>query len=296
MTYPANLRPILVFTVLSSIVLLLPPLAREAHPRLLPLEETARAYLLVDTDTGEVLRAKNPHEALIPASLTKVMALRVAFRALREGRVGLQDSVTVSVRAWGFRPPLRGTSLIFLQPGKPATVEQLIEGMAVASGNDASVALAEHIAGSVTAFVEMMNQEAERLGLRSARFYDPHGLSPQNRISGADMLRLALATMRDYPEILDYASRPSITYNDITQYNNLRLVGRFEGVDGLKTGFLSASGFNVVATAKRGDRRLMTVVMGTPRRINGQRGGHVRDRLASELLTMGFESLHAATN
>jgi serine-type D-Ala-D-Ala carboxypeptidase (penicillin-binding protein 5/6) len=253
-----------------------------------PLEETARAYLLIDAATGEVLRARNPHEPLVPASLTKVMTLRLVFRALENGDIQLSDRVPVSVRAWGGRAPLRGTSLMFLQPGMPVTVEQLIEGMAVASGNDASVALAEHIAGSLSAFVQMMNTEAKRLGLHTAVFHDPHGLSANNRISAADMARLALSMVRDYPLYLDYASRRMMDYNNIKQYSSLRLLGRFDGVDGLKTGFLSNSGYNVAVTAKRDERRLLAVVMGTPRRVLGQRGGQVRDQLAAELLTDGF--------
>lgn len=261
--------------------------ARTTH--LPPLESVARSYLLVDAGTGEVLEAKNPHEALVPASLTKVMTLRLVFRALREGKIHLHDLVDVSRNAWGGRRPLRGTSLMFIQPGRSVTVEQLITGMAVASANDAAVALAEHVAGDVATFVKRMNAEAAGLGLKSAAFHDPHGLSLENRISAADMARLALAMLRDYPEYLNYASKPYVTYGGITQRNHLRLLGQVEGVDGFKTGFLAKAGFNTVVTARRGDKRLLAVVMGTPRRIAGRRGGKVRDALAAKLLSMGFD-------
>lgn len=259
-----------------------------------PLEETAQAYLLVDVASGEVLAANNPHAALVPASLTKVMTLRLAFAAVREGRIGLDDDVTVSRRAWGGRRPLKGTSIMFLQPGKPVTVRQLIEGAAVASANDACVALAEHIAGSVEAFVEEMNAEARRLGLDSAEFHDPHGLSLANRISAADMARLSLAMLRDYPEYLDYASRPTVTYKGITQRNHLRLLDQVDGVDGFKTGYLSKFGYNVVVTASRGDKRMLAVVMGTPPRVNGHQGQRVRDQLAAKLLDTGFAGVQVA--
>ncbi len=255
------------------------------------LENTAQAYLLVDTATGTVLESKNPHKVLVPASLTKVMTLRLALKALKEGKIAKDDSVKVSNRAWGGRQPLKGTSIMFLQPNKPVTVEQLIEGAAVASANDACVALAEHISGSVENFVIEMNLEAKRLGLETARFYDPHGLSMSNKISAADMARLGLSMLRDYPEYLEYASRPMMSYIGIKQYNHLRIMRTVDGVDGFKTGYLSRFGYNIVATAERDGRRLLTVVLGTPRRVNGQGGQKVRDQLAAKLLNTGFENV-----
>jgi D-alanyl-D-alanine carboxypeptidase (penicillin-binding protein 5/6) len=186
---------------------------------------------------------------------------------------------------------------MFLQPGHEVTVDQLLQGAAVASANDACVALAEHISGSLPAFVAEMNEEAKRLGLESAEFHDPHGLSLENRISAADMARLALAMLRDYPEYLSYASQPMMSYKGIKQYNHLRLLKTVDGVDGFKTGYLSQVGYNVVVTAMRGDRRLLAVVMGTPRRVNGRNGAPVRDRLAAKLLNTGFgEMTFASTN
>ncbi len=277
---------------LALLPLLAPAAADARGPRkpLPDLEDTARAYLLVDSTSGEVLKAHNAQEALVPASLTKVMTLRLVFSALARGELSRDENVSVSKRAWGARAPIRGTSMMFLQPGKPVTVDQLIEGIAVASANDAAVALAERIAGSHEKFVAMMNAEALRLGLPTAKFHDAHGLSPKNRISAADMARLAMSVLRDYPQYLDYASREWMSYNNIRQRNTMRLLGRLEGVDGLKTGYLSTTGYNVVVTAKRGDRRLVAVVLGTPRRVAGRRGGRVRDMLAAELLTAGFET------
>ncbi len=272
------------------------PLAPERLPMLrsgtsleLTVSEPAGAYMLVDADSGEVLASANPHEPLIPASLTKVMTLRLVFKALAEGKIAKNDVVPVSVRAWGYRRPLRGTSLMFLQPGMPVTIDQLIEGMSVASANDASVALAEHIGGSLAAFVEMMNEEAAELGLTSARFHDPHGLSPKNRISAADMARLAMSMMREFPEYIDYANRTWMTYNNIKQRNHLfRLFRQVEGANGMKTGYTSKAGYSIVASAERGERRLLTVVMGMPRRVDGKRGSYSRDRLAASLFEAGF--------
>lgn len=261
-----------------------------------PIDHPSRAFLLVDSATGNVLASKNPHEPLIPASLTKVMTLRLVFKALHEGRIHLTDTVPVSVRAWGYRRPLRGTSLMFLEPGRPVTVDQLIEGMAVSSANDASVALAEYLGGSIAGFADMMNAEAARLGLTTAVFHDPHGLSHDNRISAADMARLAMSLLRDYPEYTDYAARPTINYNDILQYNNMRRFFRsMEGGDGLKTGFLSISGYSVVATAVRNEQRLVAVVLNTPRRVNGRRGDYSRDELAADLLQRGFTYTQTAS-
>jgi D-alanyl-D-alanine carboxypeptidase (penicillin-binding protein 5/6) len=262
----------------------------------LPLEQTAQAYLLVDATSGAVLTANNPYQPLIPASLTKIMTLRLTFAALRSGRIHLADQVTVSKNAWGGRRPLKGSSLMFLQPGRAVTVRQLIEGAAVASANDACVALAEHIAGSMPDFVAEMNAEAGKLGLATARFYDPHGLSTGNRISAADMARLALSMLRDYPEYLEYASKPYMTYMGIAQRNHLRLLDKVDGVDGFKTGYLSMFGYNVVVTAMRGDKRLLAVVMGTPPRVNGRLGGRVRDQLAAKLLNTGFDGMQLAAS
>lgn len=300
----------LLLTVMLLFVFALPGLSEAAQKRrakskryrhqavrvtpLPPLEETAQAYLLVDAASGSVLAASNPHAPLVPASLTKVMTLRLAFQALNEGRIHLDDKVSVSKRAWGGRRPLKGSSIMFLQPGHPVTVRQLIDGAAVASANDACVALAEHIGGSLEGFVEMMNSEARSLGLDSAEFHDPHGLSLQNRISAADMARLSLAMLRDYPEYLDYASKPTVTYKGITQRNHLRLLDKVDGVDGFKTGYLSKFGYNVVVTAARDNRRLLAVVMGTPPRVNGHQGQRVRDQLAAKLLDTGFAGVQIA--
>lgn len=225
-----------------------------------PFTVKARAGVLLEPGSGLILVNQGGETSHVPASLAKIMTLRLAQKALTEGRIRLTDEVTVSREAWA---QTVGGSLMFLEPGAKVKVDDLLKGIAIVSGNDACVAIAELVGGSVEGFVAMMNEEAQSLGLSSAHFVDPHGLSPQNRISALDMAKLSAAYIKEFPEALAMHSTLSFTYNGITQQNRNGLLGVFPGVDGLKTGNTDEAGFNLVVTASQGPMRLIAVVMGS---------------------------------
>ncbi len=225
-----------------------------------PPSLNARGYIMLDHHSGEILAASNADEPLEPASLTKLMTAYVTFRELAEGKVGLDDQVTVSEKAW--RTP---GSRMFIEVGKQVSIKDLLQGMIVQSGNDASVALAEHIAGSEESFAELMNYYAGELGMAASHFENSTGLPGDNHITTArDMARLASALIRDFPDYYRWYSQKEFTYNDITQHNRNTLLWRDGAVDGLKTGHTEAAGYCLVASARNNGMRLITVVMGTP--------------------------------
>ncbi len=247
-----------------------------------PPSATAKAYLLLDFQSGRVLAASNAEERIEPASLTKLMTAYVLFDALNQKRLTLRQRVTVSEKAW--RTPGART---FLEPGSQPTIEELLHGMIVQSGNDASIALAEAAAGSEQAFVEMMNREAARLGLESTRFANATGLShPQHYSNASDLARLAEALIRDFPQFFPLYRLQEYTYNNITQYNRNKLLGRDPHVDGLKTGYTESAGFCLIATAKRGDRRLISVAIDS-----ASESARIAD--SQKLLNYGFEAFES---
>lgn len=217
------------------------------------------AWLIADLSSGQILASHNADERFEPASLTKMMTAYLVFTALREKRLSLDQEVPVSVRAW--RTP---GSRMFIEPGKPVTVDQLIQGMEVQSGNDACMALAEAVAGSEDVFVQMMNREAKRLGMKHTHFANPTGLPNPNHYSTAhDIYLLASAIIRDFPaEYARYYSEKKFTYNHITQRNRNRLLWLDPSVDGVKTGHTEAAGYCLVASSKHGPRRLLSVLLG----------------------------------
>ena len=217
------------------------------------------AWLIADLSSGQILASHNADERFEPASLTKMMTAYLVFTALREKRLSLDQRVPVSVRAW--RTP---GSRMFIEPGKPVTVDQLIQGMEVQSGNDACMALAEAVAGSEDVFVQMMNREAKRLGMTHTHFANPTGLPNPNHYSTAhDIYLLASALIRDFPaEYARYYSEKKFTYNHITQRNRNRLLWLDPSVDGVKTGHTEAAGYCLVASSKHGPRRLLSVLLG----------------------------------
>ena len=218
----------------------------------------ANAWLLIDHGTGEVLVSHKPDERIEPASLTKLMTAYLSFSALKAGSISLDQAVTVSERAW----KMTG-SRMFIEPRKPVTVEQLINGMIIQSGNDACVALAELIAGSEEAFVHLMNQEAARLGMRNTSFANSSGLPDENLYTTArDLSLLASALIRDFPEFYRLYSEREYSYNNITQPNRNRLLWIDSTVDGMKTGYTKAAGYCLVSSAVRGPRRLISIVLG----------------------------------
>ena len=218
----------------------------------------AKAYLLLDFNSGQTLAAHNAQARVEPASLTKLMTAYLTFSALDQKRIRPDQVVPVSEFAWRTEG-----SRMFIEPRKPVTVAELIQGMVVQSGNDASIALAEAIAGSEEAFVEMMNREARRLRLTDTHFANATGLPhPQHYSTGRDLAELAAAVIRDFPGRYPLYSQREYRYNNITQANRNRLLWADPTVDGMKTGYTENAGYCMVSSGKRGERRLISVVLG----------------------------------
>lgn len=250
------------------------PLAQPPAPPAL----TAKSYLLLDYNSGHVIASLEADQRIEPASLTKLMTVYIAFDALKHKRITLDQDVQVSTKAWK-----TGGSRMFIEPNKPVTVEQLLHGIIVQSGNDAAVALAETIAGSADVFAQMMNREAKRLGMTHTHFVNPDGLpNPEHYSTAHDLSLLTAALIRDFPEYYPYFAVKKFTYNKITQPNRNRLLWMDPTVDGLKTGHTEEAGYCLIASAKRGDRRLISVVLGTP-----SDSARVSD--SQKLLNYGFQ-------
>lgn len=219
----------------------------------------ASSYYLVDFNSGRVLAEKEPDKRVAPASLTKIMTVYVVFKELKSGHLKLDEKVTISQNAWE-----TGGSKMFVEVNKQVAVEDLLQGVIIQSGNDASVALAEHVAGSEETFATMMNEQAARLGMNNSHFENSMGLPTPNHYSSArDLAILAQSLIREFPEYYRWDSQKEFTYNGITQQNRNQLLWRDPSVDGIKTGFTDDAGYCMVASAKREDMRLISVVMGT---------------------------------
>ncbi|RMD69129.1 MAG: D-alanyl-D-alanine carboxypeptidase, partial [Gammaproteobacteria bacterium] len=207
----------------------------------------ARAYALMDFHSGQFLAEKDADTPIEPASLTKIMTVYVALHEIKEGRLSLDDPVTVSEKAWR-----TGGSKMFIEVGKQVPVKDLLLGIIVQSGNDACVALAEHIAGSEEAFAALMNQYAKALGLKNTHFVNSTGLPhPDHHTTARDLAILTQALIREFPEEYKWFSIKKFTYNGITQYNRNKLLWRDPTVDGVKTGHTQSAGYCLVASAKR---------------------------------------------
>ena len=238
----------------------------------------SRAFMLVDLQSGTVLAEKNADQRIEPASLTKLMTAYLAFEALYQKRLSMGQKLTVSEQAW--RAP---GSRMFLDPDSEVTVEDLLKGLIVQSGNDAAIVLAEAVAGSEAQFVDTMNREAQRLGLVNTNFVNVTGLpDPQHYSSARDLITLASLIVSRFPEQFSLYSLREFTYNNITQYNRNKLLGRDPHVDGMKTGFTENAGFCLIATARRDQRRLISVVIDA----GSDRG---RTYESQKLLNFGFE-------
>jgi len=258
----------------------LPATAADIVPA--PPQVGAKAYLLIDADSGAVLAEGNADMPLPPASLTKLMTSYVLASELASGRVGRDDLVVVSENAWSQNPVFNGSSLMWIEPGKDVTVAQLEQGVVISSGNDATVALAEHLAGSESAFADMMNGHAEALGMRDSYFVNSHGLpDPQHVVTARDLAILAAAIINRFPEHYAVYKQREYTYNDIRQYNRNTLLGEDSSVDGLKTGYTREAGYGLVASAKRRGMRLISVVLGT-------KSPNARKNETRSLLNYGF--------
>ncbi len=242
-----------------------------------PPELGAKSYVLMDGDSGRVLVSREPDKQLAPASLTKMMTAYIADREMAEGRLSLSDETTVSESAWR-----TGGSRMFLEEGGQVSVEDLMRGIIVQSGNDASVALAEHIAGGEGSFAQMMNQQAQQLGMENSSFTNSTGMpDPDMYTTAYDMALLSKAKINHFPESYDVYSERYFTFNDIRQPNRNRLLWRDQSVDGLKTGHTTDAGYCLAAAAKRDDMRLIAVVMGAD-------SEEARARQAQQLLNYGF--------
>ena len=264
-------RIIVPFAILL-ILLLAPNLSAHGVRKL-----SVHSAILMDMTTGRVLYARNADDPLPPASITKVLSLYIADEAIRDGKVHPSDLVKISRRAGR-----TGGSKMFIQPGSEIPLDELLKGMAVVSANDASVAVAEYIGGNVEGFVKQMNGKARDLGMTRSFFKNPNGLPARGQFTTArDMLILACDYLQRFPESLNLHSQQYYTYRDITQRNHNSLLRHYPDADGLKTGWVIKGGYHIVATAKRGNTRLIAVVMGakTPA---------IRAKEAERLLDEGF--------
>ncbi|MEH0664523.1 D-alanyl-D-alanine carboxypeptidase [Vibrio scophthalmi] len=241
----------------------------------------ANGYILMDYNTGHVLVEKNADTKLNPASLTKLMTAYVAGQEVKAGNISLDDDVRISQRAWAKNFP--DSSKMFIEVGTDVKLMDLYRGLIVQSGNDASVAIAEHVAGSEDAFVSLMNSWADKLTLTNTSYTNPHGLDSDGLFSTPrDIAKLSQAIIRDLPDIYPLYSETSYTYNGITQYNrNGLLRDRSMNVDGMKTGYTSGAGYSLATSATSGDMRLISVVMGSSSTKS-------RESESKQLLSYGF--------
>ena len=239
-----------------------------------------QCVILVDAKSGKVLYEQRADTRIPPASLTKVLSMYVALNAVSSGKKSLQHKITVSRAA----AETRGSRL-GLRAGDKVTLDKLLYGMAVASGNDASVAVAEYVAGSQAAFVRRMNSLAKRIGMSRSTFVNVHGLPVKGQFTTArDMMKMARAYEAHYPSARRYHLEPFVTYRGKTEPNHNPLSSWYPGITGLKTGWINDSGYNIIATASRGGRRLIAVILGAP-------NTRVRAAEAGRLLNAGFAAL-----
>ena len=237
----------------------------------------ATSYILVDFESGRVLAEKNPDDHIEPASITKLMTAYLVDKAIAEGDITLDDMVTISEKAWRMKG-----SKMFVEVGKQVSVEKLLKGLIIQSGNDASVALAEHVAGSESAFAGYMNHQAQLLGMSNTNFVNATGWPDKDHYSSArDIATLTQAAIQEFPESYRYYKEREYTFNKIRQFNRNRLLWRDESVDGVKTGHTEAAGFCLVASARRDEMRLISVVLGAE-------SDKARTQSSQALLNYGF--------
>ena len=269
--------------MLRRFILLLLLIPTLAFAQMVPPTVAARAWLLVDVGSGQVLTAEKPDERIEPASLTKLMTAYLTFAAIKNKTITLDQIVPVSEKAWRI-----SGSKMFIEPNMPVTVKELIHGMIIQSGNDACIALAEAIAGSEENFVQLMNKEAARLGLKNTHFENSTGLpAPTHLASVRDLATLSAAIIHDFPDFYPIYSIKEYTYNKIRQPNRNRLLALDPTVDGLKTGHTESAGYCLISSAKRNDRRLISVVVGTA-------SDSVRAQESQKLLNWGYLAYDSA--
>ncbi len=249
----------------------------QAAPKPIPPTIKAKGYFLIEMNSGEVLVEHNADERLEPASLTKIMTAYVVFQAIKEGDINIDDQVLISRKAW----KMKG-SRMFIEVKKKVSVEDLLKGMIIQSGNDAAVALAEHTAGSEESFAQLMNHEAEALGMTNSHFKNVSGLPAKEHYTTArDIAKVTAKIIKNFPDFYEWYSQESFTYNGIKQSNRNRLLQRDPAVDGVKTGYTKAAGYCLVSSALKENMRLIGVVMGA-------KNSHARLDESQKLLSFGF--------
>lgn len=262
---------------IAILLVLLVTTTAAAPPVPSPPSIAGTGHLLIDMHSGRILAEENADARLEPASLTKIMTAYIVFRELNSGHIKMDDLTLISEKAW--KTP---GSRMFIEVNKRVAISDLLNGMVIQSGNDASVALAEHIAGSEETFAQMMNDHAQRLGMLSSNFVNATGLPhPDHYTTARDIAVAAAATIRDFPELYKLYAVKAYTFNDISQSNRNKLLWRDESVDGVKTGHTEGAGYCLVASAVRDRMRLISVVMGTD-------SEHAREQASQALLNYGF--------
>ena len=270
------------FTALAASLIVISAAHAQNVP---PPSIAAKSWTLLDASSGQIIAAQDQNARIEPASLTKIMTAYVTFGALRDKKVMLDQMVNVSVRAWKVDP---SSSKMFIDPAVPVSINDLLHGLMIQSGNDAAVALAEAVAGDEGTFVVLMNREAQRMGMKNTKFANPHGLpSADNYSTAYDLAILAARVIADFPQFYKIDSVKSFTYNKITQPNRNRLLWLDPTGDGRKTGHTESSGYSMIASAKRPsgnyNRRLISVMIGT-------NSDQTRTQESQKLLNWGFQN------
>jgi D-alanyl-D-alanine carboxypeptidase (penicillin-binding protein 5/6) len=275
MKYSVNLSLLALVTFVFNMSYL--AAANAATPIPAPPQVAAKNYILVDFNSGRLLAEKDADAQVEPASITKLMTAYVIYRELDSGRMSLDDMVTISEKAWRM-----GGSRMYVEVGKQVSVRELMKGLVIQSGNDATVALAEHIAGTEDAFVQLMNEYAAQLGMTNTMFVNSTGWPAEGHLTTArDIAKLAVAVIDEFPEHYSWYKEKVYTYNNIKQYNRNKLLWRDNSVDGIKTGHTESAGYCLVSSALRSDMRLVAVVLGTD-------SEKARASVSQSLLSYGF--------
>lgn len=246
-----------------------------------PPEIAAKSWILMDAKTGYIITEKNSQEEMEPASLTKIMTSYVLSHELAEGRVSNDDIIEVSKEAWAQNKKYKDSSLMWIEPGKPVTLEELHKGVVIASGNDASTAVAEAVAGSTSSFADLMNQHAQMIGMVNSNFVNPHGLPARNHFMSAYDIALLSKAAMSYEDTYKLYKEREFTYNGIRQVNRNGLLRKDSSVDGLKTGYTRKAGYCLATSAEKNDTRLISVVMGAKSTAS-------REKETKRLLSYGF--------
>ena len=286
MTYSKKLYPLknILNLIVFALALLNFNLAAAAMPVPAPPNVAAKNYYVVDFASGKVLAEKNPDVQVEPASITKMMTSYVVYKELDADRLTMEDMVDISEKAWRM-----GGSRMYLEVNTSVSVHDLLKGLIIQSGNDASVALAEHVAGTEEAFVQLMNQYAAELGMENTNFVNSTGWPDKKHLTTArDIAKLASAIISEFPEHYTWYAEKEYTYNSIKQYNRNKLLWRDDSVDGMKTGHTESAGFCLVASAARSDMRVISVALGTDSK-------KARANVSQALLNYGFRFYESHT-